>query len=51
MQVFADGKDHSRFVWITDVTPDDLAGPIAEMVAQGALVINQTLETQVTPDD
>ncbi|GAA2644122.1 SRPBCC family protein [Streptomyces vastus] len=51
MQVFADGKDHSRFVWITDVTPDDLAGPIAEMVDQGALVIKQTLETQATLDN
>ncbi|UNZ19932.1 SRPBCC family protein [Streptomyces sp. 891-h] len=49
MQVFADGKDHSRFVWITDVTPGDLAGPVAEMVAQGALVIKQTLETRATP--
>ncbi|MGW6917599.1 SRPBCC family protein [Kitasatospora sp. NPDC054939] len=51
MQVFADGTEHSRFVWITDVTPDDLAGPIADMVDQGALVIKQTLETQATPDN
>ncbi|MGP4012529.1 SRPBCC family protein [Streptomyces sp. 4N124] len=51
MQVFADGTEHSRFVWITDVTPDDLAGPIAEMVDQGARVIKQTLETQATLDN
>jgi hypothetical protein len=48
MQVFADGQEHSQFVWITDVTPDDLAGPIAEMVNQGALAIKQTLENQAT---
>jgi carbon monoxide dehydrogenase subunit G len=51
MQVFADGKDHSRFVWITDVAPDDLAGPIAEMVDQGARVIKQTLETQAPAEN
>ncbi|MFD0416810.1 SRPBCC family protein [Streptomyces sp. NPDC127108] len=51
MQVFAEGEERSRFVWITDVTPDDLAGPIAEMVDQGAGVIKQTLETPATPDD
>ncbi|MBO8195879.1 SRPBCC family protein [Streptomyces oryzae] len=51
MQVFADGEKHSRFVWITDVTPHDLAGPIAEMVDQGALVMKQTLETPATPDN
>ncbi|MDQ0847231.1 SRPBCC family protein [Streptomyces sp. V1I6] len=50
MQVFTDGKERSRFVWITDVTPDDLAGPITEMVDQGARVIKQTLEMPATSD-
>ncbi|MBQ0865705.1 SRPBCC family protein [Streptomyces smyrnaeus] len=50
MQVFADGEKHSRFVWITDVTPYDLAGPIAEMVNQGALVMKRTLETSATQE-
>ncbi|MGW7007892.1 SRPBCC family protein [Streptomyces sp. NPDC054933] len=47
MQVFADGEERTRFVWITDVTPD--AGPIAEMVDQGARVMKQTLETRTAP--
>ncbi|GAA2066522.1 hypothetical protein GCM10009801_13060 [Streptomyces albiaxialis] len=51
MQVLADGTEYSRFVWITDVTPDDLAGPIADMVDQGARVIKQTLETRATVDN
>jgi carbon monoxide dehydrogenase subunit G len=46
MQVFADGEERSRFVWITDVTPDDLAGPIAEMMDEGARVMQRTLEAQ-----
>lgn len=44
MQVFADGEAQSRFVWVTDVTPDDLAGPIAEMMGEGARVMQRTLE-------
>ncbi|MFG2894944.1 SRPBCC family protein [Streptomyces sp. NPDC048248] len=51
MQVFADSAESSRFVWITDVTPDDLASPIAEMVDQGARVIKQTLETAATQNN
>jgi hypothetical protein len=31
------------------VTPDDLAGPIAEMVDQGTRVIKQALERSATP--
>ncbi|MFI9580889.1 SRPBCC family protein [Streptomyces sp. NPDC052236] len=46
MQVFADGEEQSRFVWITDVTPDDLAGPIAEMMGEGARIMQRTLEAQ-----
>lgn len=43
MQVFPDGEGRSRFVWITDVTPDDLAAPIAEMVDEGSQVMRRTL--------
>ncbi|MFJ8078214.1 hypothetical protein ACIQ7Q_30855 [Streptomyces sp. NPDC096176] len=50
MQVFAEGKERSRFVWITDVTPDDLAAPLTEMVDQEARVIKQTLEMPATSD-
>jgi hypothetical protein len=43
-QVFADGDDRTRFVWITDLLPDDLAGGIDEMMERGIGVIRQTLE-------
>jgi carbon monoxide dehydrogenase subunit G len=46
VQIFADEGDRSRLVWITDLLPDELAGPIREMVEQGAEVMKQTLESQ-----
>lgn len=44
MQVFAEGEEHSRLVWITDVLPNEVAGPIRALIEQGAGVIKQTLE-------
>lgn len=46
MQVFAEGEDRSRLVWITDLLPNEVAGPIGALVEQGASVIKQTLEDQ-----
>jgi hypothetical protein len=46
-QVFADGEGNCRFVWIIDLLPNELAGPIGAMQAQGAKVLKQTLERQV----
>jgi hypothetical protein len=46
MQVFAEGTG-SRLVWITDVLPDALAGPIAELVELGASAMRRTLFTMV----
>jgi carbon monoxide dehydrogenase subunit G len=43
-QVFADGTDRCRFVWIADLLPDEVAPAIAEMIDQGIAVIKQTLE-------
>jgi carbon monoxide dehydrogenase subunit G len=43
-QVFADGDDRSRFVWIADLLPHELAPAIAGMIDQGLAVIQQTLE-------
>ncbi|MFI6864410.1 SRPBCC family protein [Streptomyces sp. NPDC050421] len=43
MQVLAETGGRSRFVWTTDVTPDELAGPIGEMVEQGSLVMQEAL--------
>jgi hypothetical protein len=45
-QVFADGEGSCRFVWIIDLLPNDLAGPIGAMQAQGAKVLKETLERQ-----
>ncbi|BEP35406.1 hypothetical protein GmRootV59_23770 [Variovorax sp. V59] len=43
-QVFALGEGRSRFVWITDVLPDELAAYIEPMMAQGGLAMKKTLE-------
>jgi hypothetical protein len=45
-QVFAVGRDASRFVWITDVLPDQLGAAVAELMTRGIAVIKQTLEAQ-----
>jgi signal transduction histidine kinase len=45
MQVFAMPGGLSQLVWITDVLPHELRGPLTAMVEQGALAIKQTLET------
>jgi carbon monoxide dehydrogenase subunit G len=42
-QVFDDG-DGTRLVWIADVLPHEVAPPIAEMMDQGARVMQQALE-------
>ena len=42
-QVFA-AEDGTRFVWIADLLPDDLAGHTAESMERGLSVIRQTLE-------
>ncbi|RNF84138.1 SRPBCC family protein [Montanilutibacter psychrotolerans] len=43
MQVFAGDDGGTRMVWITDVLPEALAGPVAELVEQGAAAIRRTL--------
>jgi hypothetical protein len=43
-QVIDDGEGRSRFVWITDVLPDEIAARIAEMMDRGIAAIKQTLE-------
>lgn len=45
-QVFADGEDHSRFVWTTDALPDALAARAGEFMERGMEVIKQNLEGQ-----
>jgi hypothetical protein len=43
-QVFADGAHTCRFVWTTDVLPDEASGPIDELMERGIGVIKHTME-------
>lgn len=45
MQVFADGEDSSRLVWITDFLPHEQAASITMVIERGAEVIKRTLES------
>lgn len=45
LQVFANGPDKCRLVWIADLLPDEVAGTIAEMIQQGVATMKQTLES------
>ena len=43
-QVFAEGEHRVRFVWTTDLLPNELAHRTAETMEQGTSVIRKTLE-------
>ena len=43
-QVLDEGASGSRFVWIADLLPNELAPAIVGMIEQGLAVIKQTLE-------
>ena len=43
MQVFDDGPDHARLVWITDLLPDAVAGTVAALMDAGAADMQRTL--------
>ena len=43
-QVFADGEGRSRFVWIADLLPHEVAPGVAAMMEQGLAAIKSTLE-------
>ena len=43
-QVFGEETGRSRFVWIADLLPHQLAPGIAQMIDQGLAVIKRTLE-------
>lgn len=44
-QVFEESLGRCRLLWITDVLPDELSGPIGEMMDRGAAVMKSTLES------
>lgn len=43
MQVFADGDAGARLVWITDLLPNELAGPVGILIEQGTAAMQQAL--------
>jgi len=45
-QVFADAAGRSRFVWIADFLPNDLADRTASLMEQALAVIKRTLEPE-----
>jgi hypothetical protein len=48
VQVFEDGDDTCRVVWIADLMPNEMADSIAEMIQQGLNIMKQTLESNPT---
>jgi len=44
IQAFPDGAARTRLVWIADLLPDDLAGPVGGMMEQGCAAMKRTLE-------
>jgi carbon monoxide dehydrogenase subunit G len=47
LQVSREEDDRSRVVWIADLLPNELAGPIASLIEQGMVVMKKTLESRV----
>jgi carbon monoxide dehydrogenase subunit G len=44
-QVFAEGEHRTRFVWIADLLPNELATRIAPMMQEGTRSIKEALES------
>jgi hypothetical protein len=42
--VFAGDGNGSRVVWIADLLPDDMQGPIEAMMEEGMAVMKRTLD-------
>lgn len=45
-QVFPDGEDAARFVWVADLLPNELAARTGELMEQGTKIVKETLEAQ-----
>ena len=45
IQVFAEGRDKCRVVWIADVMPNEVAATVDEMMAHGLAAMKRTLES------
>jgi len=44
VQVFAEGADRSRLVWIADLLPHDIKATVSGLIEQALTVMKQTLE-------
>jgi carbon monoxide dehydrogenase subunit G len=44
LQVFAEGEERSRVVWVADLLPNEVAGYIQGMIEQGMGAMKRTLE-------
>lgn len=47
LQVQGEGDRASRVIWVADLLPNELAGPIASLIEQGMAVMKKTLESRV----
>lgn len=45
VQVFPEGDNRSRVIWIADLMPNEAAGAISEMIGQALKTMKQTLES------
>jgi hypothetical protein len=43
VQVFEEGPGKSRFVWVIDILPNELVGPISGMMDMGVAAMKKTL--------
>ena len=44
IQVFPEGQNACRLVWIADIMPNEIADAISEMIVQGLEIMKSTLE-------
>jgi len=45
IQVFPDGREKCRVIWIADLMPNEIAQTVGEMIQHGLNTMKQTLET------
>ena len=46
MEIVPDGPDRCRFIWTTDLLPDERAQMVGPLVEQGSMALVRTLESQ-----
>jgi hypothetical protein len=44
MQIVEVGADRSRFIWITDLLPDEMSGAIEPLIKEGSRAMKRNLE-------